>query len=167
MADMTGTVLSNRFRVNDVERFRSWLGEYFFGSHRDTELRIIDPCATTGKHMVYITASEHYPNAWPQTLAAPDEDDYQEEVQVDLATWAAELREHLHEGDVFHLVAGGNERERCVGYTELAIDHRGHAFQIAHSDDDEGARALIARANANEPAADDGAAGAPAKDTGA
>ena len=162
MADMTGMVLSNRFRVNDAEAFTEWMNSYFFGAHRDTEIRNDGQCEKTGKAMVHIAGSEQYPNAWPRVLGDPDKDGHQDEFEVDLETWTEGLRKHLHEEDVFHLIAGGNEKERYVGYSELAVDQTGHAFQTGYTDDDERARALIANAREENASTDHG----PANGTG-
>jgi hypothetical protein len=137
MADMYGAVRSNEFKVKDVAAFKTWFDGYHFGDE-------IDLWIENSVHDSFATASfgglEQYPTAYPR-ITAYDEDD--EDVDIaeveyaDLQTFADELRQHLLPGEVFQVVAGGNEKLRYVGFNELIIaeDVETPSFQAYYSDD--------------------------------
>lgn len=111
MADMYGAVSSNAFTVKDVEAFKAWFDGYHFGHdvtlcvHHE-ELR-----------EVHFSGHEQYPSSYPRKY---DEDtgDYED---MELKQFALELAEHLEEGEVLSVVAGGNEKLRYVSYDQLII----------------------------------------------
>jgi hypothetical protein len=48
-------------------------------------------------------------------------DEEEDLTDADLDEFAAGLRQHLQEGEIFYVVAGGNEKLRYVGYQEMII----------------------------------------------
>lgn len=129
MADMYGAVRSNEFKVKDVEAFKTWFFTYSFGD----EIMVWVEDSNT----VSFGGDEQYPNAYPMVKIL-DEDGYDEETEeADLQKFADELRQHLMPGEVFQVVAGGNEKLRYVGFAELIIaqDVEAPSFQAYYSDD--------------------------------
>lgn len=138
MSDMYGALRSNEFKVKDVEAFKKWFEKYRFGE----EVEVWGDITGMGGSEDYsgtisFGGEEQYPNAYP--MMAIDEDDGFEEdtTEADLQVFADELRQHLQPGEVFQVVAGGNEKLRYVGFSELIIaeDVEAPSFQAYYSDD--------------------------------
>ena len=143
MADMYGALRSNEFWVKDVDAFRAWFDKFAFGDEIEFW---IDEKGSGKVTKVSFGGEEQYPTAYPRFRdyldsnedGSPDEDSFFDLVEVpDLHAWATELREHLLPGEVFQVVAGGNEKLRYVGFTELIIaeDVDVPSFQAFYSDD--------------------------------
>lgn len=136
MADMYGAVRSNEFKVKDVEAFKTWFDEYSFGD----EIEVWDE----GENTVCFGGEEQYPSAYPMVIiydkSDPDDWVIEETEEADLQVFADELRQHLMPGEVFQVVAGGNEKLRYVGFAELIIaeDVESPSFQAYYSDDNNG-----------------------------
>ncbi len=111
MADMYGAVSSNWFVVKDVEAFKAWFEKYHFGE--DIELF---PCEDNLRTLSF-GGYEQYPSAHPRCYDEMEEN-YED---VELKQFALELAEHLEEGEVLSVVAGGNEKLRYVSYDQLII----------------------------------------------
>lgn len=125
MADMYGTILSNTFTVKDVAAFRAWFAKYYFGD--DIQLFIRE-----GERHVSFGGELQYPSAHPRIRN--DDDDM---VDVNLSAFSAELCEHLAEGEIFNVVAGGNEKLRYVSFDQLIISeaHTDKPYYRSHSSD--------------------------------
>lgn len=139
MADMYGALRSNEFRVKNVTDFKAWFFTYSFGEEIkvwvDTKDSMDGPDDYSGK--VSFGGEEQYPNAYPMVKIF-DKDGYVEETEeADLDVFAAELRQHLMPGEVFQVIAGGNEKLRYVGFAELIIaeDVVAPSFRTYYSDD--------------------------------
>ena len=109
MSDMYGAVLSNTFTVRDVAAFRAWFAEYHFGD--DVELFVDD-----NKRQVAFGGELQYPSAHPRV--SDDDGDVND---ADLSAFSAGLCAHLADGEVFTVVAGGNEKLRYVAFDHLVI----------------------------------------------
>ncbi len=126
MSDMYGAVRSNEFQVKNVEAFKTWFGNYIFG---DATEFWVDKLNDDGSGTVSFGGEEQYPSAYPKFKKydvddglEPNENDYYDIEDVhDLDGWADELKVHLADGEVFQVVAGGNEKMRYVAYSELLI----------------------------------------------
>ena len=136
--DMVGSINSAPFAVNDAEQFQKWFGQYTFGGSGTYAVRHEDD-DKHGHARFQVIGSEQYPSVWPKQWDERDEDEH----PVEMDQWAGELREHLAAGEIFYLVAGGNEGERYVAYDELAISHDKWQSRAACSDDLECARRLL------------------------
>lgn len=144
MADMYGAVRSNEFRVKNVEAFRTWFDKYNFGNEI---VFWVDKLNDDGSGTVSFGGEEAYPSAHPSYKAydvddgvTPNEDDYYDIVAVpDLDVWADELKAHLADGEVFQVVAGGNEKMRYVAYSELLVakDLPKPVWICVYTDDDQ------------------------------
>lgn len=139
MADMYGALRSNGFKVKNVAAFKAWFFTYSFGDEikvwADTKDSMGGPDDYSG--IMSFGGEEQYPNAFPMRKIY-DADGYIEETEeADLQVFADELREHLMPGEVFQVVAGGNEKLRYVGFAELIIaeDVKAPSFQAYYSDD--------------------------------
>lgn len=140
MSDMYGALRSNEFKVKNVEAFIKWFDDVIFGDEIEFW---VDNKNDDGSGTVSFGGHEQYPTAYPRSKVyedseAMDEDDDYYIVEIpDLDTWATELREHLVTGEVFQVIAGGNEKLRYVGYSELIIaqDIDKPHFQVHYSDD--------------------------------
>ena len=139
MSDMYGAVCSNEFKVKNFVAFRDWFDEYIFGD--ETELWVIK-AGEGADATVAFGSEEQYPTAYPRVKQFEDpeatgEDDWYDLVEADLETFAKELREHLADREVFQVVAGGNEKLRYVGFSELIIaeDVPKPSFTTYYSDD--------------------------------
>ena len=124
MADMYGTILSNTFTVKDVDKFKAWFSEYYFGY--EIELFINEK-----ERHVSFGSEEQYPSAYPRIRGADEVND------AELHCFSAELCEHLAEGEIFNVVAGGNEKLRYVSFTQLIIAqaHPDKPYYRCHSSD--------------------------------
>ena len=142
MADMYGAVRSNEFRVKDVEAFKTWFEGYIFGD----EIEVwVDTLNEDGSGTVSFGEAGQYPSAYPRIrvwntddgLPENEEDDDWEAVEADLDQFAMELRQHLVASEIFQVVAGGAEKLRYVGFTELLIaeDVDTVRWNIIYSDD--------------------------------
>jgi hypothetical protein len=109
MSDMYGTVLSNTFTVRDTAAFRAWFAGYYFGDA--IELFIDD-----GDCSLCFGGGEQYPSAYPRVR-----DGEGEIYDADLSVFSAELCAHLADGEIFNVVAGGNEKLRYVAFSQLII----------------------------------------------
>jgi|GEM_PF-4844520 len=109
MSDMYGTVCSNDFKVKDVKSFTEWFNQFYFGEN-------IDISITESERQLIFGGDESYPSAYPRVIA----DDGEIE-DVDLSDFATQLCQHLEEGEVFNVVAGGNEKLRYVAFSQLII----------------------------------------------
>jgi len=132
MADMYGALCSNTFTVKDIEKFKAWFAAYYFGS--DIELFIREE----GRHVSF-GSYEQYPCAHPRRY---DEDD--DLIDADLETFAKELCEHLEAGEVFTVLAGGNEKLRYVSFDQLIIaqEHPDKPYYEHYSSDDDNGRLI-------------------------
>lgn len=146
MADMYGTIRSNTFKVKDVRAFKTWFNQYVFGEDIDVWSHVTGmggPNDYSGT--IDFGGDVQYPNAYPRQrvwntddgLPENEEDDDWEEEEADLDKFAAELRQHLQQGEVFYVIAGGAEKLRYVGFSELIIaeDVETPSFQTYYSDD--------------------------------
>lgn len=144
MADMYGAMRSNEFRVKNVEAFRAWFENYIFG---DETAFWVDKLNDDGSGTVSFGAEEQYPSAYPRFkkydvedgLVPDEDDDYDIEGVPDLDAWAEELKAHLADGEVFQVVAGGNEKMRYVAYSELLVakDIEKPVWISVYTDDDQ------------------------------
>jgi len=139
MSDMYGALRSNEFKVKDIPSFLKWFEGYSFGDETQiwhTSDGVDGDGLTPGK--VSFGGTEQYPNAYPMRKIL-DEDGYIEEVEeADLTVFADELRQHLQPDEMFHVVAGGNEKLCYVGFSALIIaeDVDAPSFQVYYSDDE-------------------------------
>lgn len=124
MADMYGAVRSNEFKVKNVKAFWEWMSNYIFGN----EIEFWDDkIEEDGSGVVSFGGEEQYPTAYPRFKmyedpeAAGEDDWYDVEEVHDLDAWAEELKAHLADGEIFQVVAGGNEKMRYVAYSELLV----------------------------------------------
>ncbi len=126
MADMYGAMCSNTFTVRDVTQFKAWFANYYFGD--DIELFINEK-----ERHVCFGGYEQYPSAYPRQR---DEDG--EMNDADLSVFAAGLCVHLVDGQIFNVVAGGNEKLRYVDFSQLIIaqQHPDKPYYRNHSSDD-------------------------------
>ena len=138
MADMYGAVSSNEFKVKNFTSFRDWFEKYSFGD--EIELSVVEasegPSAT-----VSFGGYEQYPNAYPMIVSREEDGDWvieNREEEADLDVFATELRSHLAEGEIFQVVATGNEKLRYVGFSELIVaeDVPKARFHLIYSDGD-------------------------------
>jgi len=109
MSDMYGTVCSNDFKVKDVKAFSEWFNQFYFGEN-------IDITINEAEHEISFGGAEAYPSAYPRIIA----DDGEVE-EVELSDFAVALCQHMEEGEVFNVVAGGNEKLRYVAFNQLII----------------------------------------------
>jgi hypothetical protein len=125
MADMYGAVRSNVFTVKDVEKFRAWFEGYHFGG----EIELFN---RGEERQVSFGGYEQYPSAHPRRF---DGDDL---IDADLQAFAEELCEHLEPGEVFSVMAGGNEKLRYVSFDQLIIaqEHPKDPLYEHYSSDD-------------------------------
>ena len=123
MSDMYGAVRSNVFMVRDPAAFRDWFAQYRFGD--DIELWQEGEAFAFGGY-------EQYPSAHPKVDVGEGELD-----EANLDQFAAELRQHLQDGEVFLVVAAGHEKLRYVAYSEMIVrqDHDTPVFMARGSDD--------------------------------
>ena len=131
MADMYGTVCSNQFKVKDVQKFKAWFSQYYFGE--DVQLYVdTDNSASLGGH-------EQYPSAYPRIRETEGADEG-ELMDVELLPFAQELCVHLADGEVFNLVSGGNEKLRYVAFDQLIITqaHPDKPYYNSIRSDDDG-----------------------------
>lgn len=134
MADMYGALRSNEFKVKDVDAFKEWFFGYSFGD----EIRLwVDQQNADGSGTVSFGGEEQYPNAYPMLKNHDDDGFIEDTEEANLHVFADELRQHLLPGEVFHVIAGGAEKLRYVGFSELIIaeDVKEPSFQIFYSDD--------------------------------
>jgi hypothetical protein len=110
MADMYGAVSSNCFVVKDIAAFKAWFDGYYFGD--DIELFVREETRE-----ISFAGYEQYPSSYPRKYDEETEDCE----EVELKQFALELAEHLEEGEVLSVVAGGNEKLRYVSYDQLII----------------------------------------------
>ena len=110
MSDMYGAVRSNVFMVRDPAAFRDWFAQYRFGD--DIELWQEGEAFAFGGY-------EQYPSAHPKVDVGEGELD-----EANLDQFAAELRQHLQDGEVFLVVAAGHEKLRYVAYSEMIVRRR-------------------------------------------
>jgi hypothetical protein len=127
MADMYGAVRSNSFRVKNIDNFKAWFATYHFGY--DIELWVDDAAERTLSFGGY----EQYPSAYPRVMDSEDGT-----ADADLQVFAEELCEHLKEGEVFSVTAGGHEKLRYVSFDQLIIaqQHPKHPLYRHYSSDD-------------------------------
>ena len=128
MADMYGALCSNTFTVKDIEKFKTWFAGYYFGSEVELFIR-------EGEHHVSFGSYEQYPCAHPKLY-----DDDGDLNDADLETFARELCHHLEDGEVFTVLAGGNEKLRYVSFDQLIIaqEHPDKPYyEYFGSDDDD------------------------------
>lgn len=125
MSDMYGTILSNTFTVKDVAAFKAWFADYYFGD--DIELPIHE-----GERHVCFGGDLHYPSAYPRVR-----DEEGEINDAVLSAFAVELCAHLADGEIFNVVAGGNEKLRYVSFNQLIIaqEHPDKPYYGHHSSD--------------------------------
>ncbi|MEI7668607.1 MAG: hypothetical protein WCJ33_00815 [Pseudomonadota bacterium] len=109
MSDMYGTVCSNDFKVKDVKAFTEWFNQFYFGDD-------IDISINEAEHEISFGGDVSYPSAYPRIIDVDNEIE-----DVDLSDFATELCQHLEEGEVFNLVAGGNEKLCYVAFSQLII----------------------------------------------
>ena len=141
MSEMIGALLSSAFHVKSERAFRAWLETYYFGEN----LRFFTaPSSRDDRKGVRIGfgSEERYPLAYPRMNdAGPDHPEHSE---ADLERFAAGLRAHLLPDEIVYVVAGGNEKLRYVGFTELAVSHDQIRYRHTWSDDLRCARELLA-----------------------
>ena len=127
MADMYGAVRSNIFKVKDVEKFKAWFATYHFGY--EIELWVDDEEERT----IGFGGYEQYPSAYPRVMDSEDGPN-----DADLHAFAEQLCEHLQEGEVFAVTAGGNEKLRYVSFDQLIIaqQHPKEPLYERYSSDD-------------------------------
>ena len=142
MADMYGAVRSNEFKVKDVPAFKAWFFRYSFGDDirvwSDTRDAMGGPDDHSG--IIGFGGEEQYPNAYPMLKILDDDGHVEETEEADLQVFADELRQHLVPGEVFQVLAGGAEKLRYVGFSELIIaeDVVEPSFRTFYTDDDAG-----------------------------
>ena len=151
MSDMYGALRSNEFLVKDVPLFKKWFEKYRFGDDIEiwTHLNGMGgPDDYSGK--VTFGGEEQYPNAYPMVAIRDEDGDIEDTEEADLQVFADELRQHLQPGEVFQVIAGGAEKLRYVGFSELIIaqDVEAPSFRTYYSDDD--ATTLRARMKGDE-----------------
>jgi len=127
MADMYGAVRSNIFKVKDVDKFKAWFEGYHFGY--EVELWVANQEERTFGFGGY----EQYPSAHPRVM---DSEGFP--TDADLQAFAEQLCEHLEEGEVFSVTAGGNEKLRYVSFDQLIIaqEHPKEPLYEHYSSDD-------------------------------
>jgi len=127
MSDMYGSLLSNTFTVKDVAQFKTWFKSYYFGD--DIEFFINEETRE-----VCFGGHEQYPCAFPRIR---NEEEDIEDAELDV--FAKELCEHLVEGEVFSVIAGGNEKLRYVLFDRLIIaqDHPDKPYVKHYSSEDD------------------------------
>ena len=134
MADMYGAVRSNVFKVKDVEKFKAWFHSYHFGD--EIELWV----DSQKERHVSFGSYESYPSAHPRCLEGDDL------IDADLQAFAEELCEHLEEGEVFSVTAGGHEKLRYVSFDQLIIAHQHPKDPLyQHYSSDDGNDVLLKR----------------------
>lgn len=130
MSDMYGAVRSNVFMVRDPAAFRDWFAQYRFGD--DIELWQEGDAFAFGGY-------EQYPSAHPKVDIGEGEDagEWRHVDDANLDQFAAEMRQHLQDGEVFLVVAAGHEKLRYVAYSEMIVrqDHDTPVFVARGSDD--------------------------------
>ena len=117
MADMYGSILSSHFRVKDTEAFWEWLKHYSFGSC-NVEFYVSDP---EQKLVSFGSADAQYPSAYPQKNVYDENSEDMELEDIDINVFAKEFCEHLQDGEIVNIVAGGNEKLRYVSFDQLVI----------------------------------------------
>jgi hypothetical protein len=138
MADMYGAVRSNWFKVKDIEAFKTWFkSSVRFGD----DIEVWTEQQREGADVVVgFGGVEQYPNAYPMTIPRcnlpldhPDYDaDDCDSYEWDLEAFAAEVREHLQDGEEFRVLAAGNEKLRYVQATHLVITHDSAKFDVLY-----------------------------------
>lgn len=142
MADMYGALRSNEFKVKDVPAFKEWFRGYRFGDEigvwpNENGFGGSDDHSGT----IIFGGEEQYPNAYPMIATPLDDDGFEvddnDSVEADLQVFADELRQHLVPGEVFQVLAGGAEKLRYVGFSELIIaeDVAEPSFRTFYTDD--------------------------------
>jgi hypothetical protein len=128
---MYGAIRSNDFRVRNPAEFRRWFEENVtFGQG----VELWSDVPRIGASDVFcFGADAQYPMAHPQH---PVEDSDSDQEPWDLDEFAEALRLHLVEGEYLHVVAGGAEKLRYVGFTELLITADVVQWRVAYSDDE-------------------------------
>lgn len=142
MSDMYGAVRSNSFKVKNVEAFRAWFDNFVFGNEIEFW---VNETNEDGSGTVSFGGYEQYPTAYPRYRVYEDpeatgEDDWFDIEEVpELDAWASELRMHLVDGEVFQVVACGNEKMRYVSYSELLVaqDIEKPVWTCVYTDDDQ------------------------------
>ena len=139
--DITGHVVSSSFHVRDADAFQAWFEKYRFGDEITVHQEPSTRTDGQGAAMCF-SGCESYPSAWPR-LAYEENDDEPQERDAELACWASELREHLLEDELVHVIACGAAQGRCAVYEVLAVDHRTTGFRSGSTDDPKSAGRLL------------------------
>ena len=137
MSDMYGSMISNNFRVKDAAAFLEWADRYVLGE--EVSIHTIEE-HDDGTATMRIAGNDHYAQAWPKRSTDTDIDD---DTAVEPEDFAAELAAHLCEGEIAYIMAGGDESERVMITSELAVTTGRYAYRCASSDDLRTAREMI------------------------
>lgn len=117
MANYTATTRSNYFAVKDEQAFKDWCAKWSLDHWQQKEDR--------GSRRFAITADTGDCCGWPSY--SHDED----EQEIDIA---AELAEHLADGEIAILMEVGNEKLRYLVGTAVAVNHTGETVIISLSE---------------------------------
>ena len=139
MADMYGATCSNKFRVVDETAFKEWIGGYELGW--GVQVHVIEQ-HDDGSADVVIGGDDQYPQPWPKSRSST-EAEHDDENLVEWDDFARELAGHLAEGATAYIVAGGNEKCRYAGISELAVTRERMAMRMAYSNDPLAAERLL------------------------
>ena len=130
---------SNKFHVADETAFMEWINGYELGW--EVLVHVIEQY-DDGSADVVIGGDDQYPQPWPKNRASTKAE-HDDENLVEWDVFARELAAHLGKDATAYIVAGGNEKCRYAGISELAVTRERMAMRMAYSNDPLAAERLL------------------------